>query len=95
MSNLEIFASTSRGCSTIMNQEFKDIQDSYDRVAAEYIKRISGELKHKPLDRQLLDRFAARVQGFGTVCDLGCGPGHVARYLHGEVSRSSGSTSLL
>ena len=31
MSNLEIIASTSRGSSTIMNQEFKDIQKSYDR----------------------------------------------------------------
>ena len=82
MSNLEIIASTSRGSSTIMNQEFKDVQNSYDQVAAEYVQRISGELEHKPLDRQLLDRFAARVQGLGSVCDLGCGPGHVARYLH-------------
>ena len=65
-----------------MNQEFNDVQNSYDRVAAEYVQRISGELEHKPLDRQLLDRFAARVQGLGPVCDLGCGPGHVARYLH-------------
>src|SRR4051794_26777184 len=55
---------------------------SYDRVAEEYALRISGELEHKPLDRQLLDRFAAEVDGLGLVCDLGCGPGHVARYLH-------------
>jgi SAM-dependent methyltransferase len=53
-------------------------------VAAEYVLRISGELEHKPLDRQLLDRFAARVKGLGLVCDLGCGPGHVARYLHDQ-----------
>jgi ubiquinone/menaquinone biosynthesis C-methylase UbiE len=82
MSNLEIIASTSRGSSTIMNQDFKDVQKSYDQVASEYVKRISGELEHKPLDRQLLERFAARVKGLGQVCDLGCGPGHVARYLH-------------
>jgi SAM-dependent methyltransferase len=61
---------------------FDDVQGSYDRVAAEYARRISGELEHKPLDRQLLDRFAAGVQGLGPVCDLGCGPGHVSRYLH-------------
>jgi SAM-dependent methyltransferase len=65
-----------------MDQELNDVEGSYDRVAAEYARRISGELEHKPLDRQLLDRFAARVQGPGPVCDLGCGPGHVARYLH-------------
>jgi SAM-dependent methyltransferase len=65
-----------------MDQPFNDVEGSYDRVAAEYAQRISGELEHKPLDRQLLDRFAARVQELGPVCDLGCGPAHVARYLH-------------
>jgi SAM-dependent methyltransferase len=69
---------------------FKDIQSSYDRVAAEYARRISGELEHKPLDRQLLDRFAERIQGLGPVCDLGCGPGHVARYLHERGVRVTG-----
>lgn len=63
------------------NQKLRDVQTSYDRVAEEYIKRIFDELKHKPLDCQLLDRFAASVQSLGPVCDLGCGPGHVARYL--------------
>jgi SAM-dependent methyltransferase len=57
-------------------------QTSYDRVADEYVRRIFDELAHKPLDRQLLDRFAASVREVGPVCDLGCGPGHVARYLH-------------
>src|SRR4051794_29141951 len=59
-----------------------DAQGSYDRVAEEYARRIFGELEHKPLDRQLLDRFARAVQSLGSACDLGCGPGHVARYLH-------------
>ncbi|MDG3008066.1 class I SAM-dependent methyltransferase [Paludisphaera mucosa] len=59
-----------------------DVQASYDLVAEEYVARIFGELEHKPLDRELLDRFAARVRGLGPVCDLGCGPGHVARHLH-------------
>ena len=39
------------------------------------------KLEHKPLDRHLLDRFAESARG-GLVADLGCGPGHVARYLH-------------
>jgi SAM-dependent methyltransferase len=58
------------------------VQASYDRVAAEYVQRIYGELEHKPLDRELLNRFAAKLPRGGPVCDLGCGPGHVARYLH-------------
>jgi SAM-dependent methyltransferase len=57
------------------------IRDSYDRLADEYARRIYHELQHKPLDRQLLNRFAAEVAGLGEVCDMGCGPGHVARYL--------------
>jgi SAM-dependent methyltransferase len=59
------------------------IRESYDRLASEYARRIFGELEHKPLDRELLNRFATQVQGQGEVCDMGCGPGHVARYLHG------------
>lgn len=55
---------------------------SYDIVADEYARRIFDELRHKPLDRALLDRFASRVRGVGPACDMGCGPGHVARYLH-------------
>ena len=56
---------------------------SYDRVAAEYAERIAGELAGKPLDREVLDRFAAGVlaAGGGLVADLGCGPGHVGAYL--------------
>jgi 2-polyprenyl-3-methyl-5-hydroxy-6-metoxy-1,4-benzoquinol methylase len=56
-------------------------QSSYDAIAGEYAKRIYGELEQKPFDRQLLDEFADRVRQLGPVCDLGCGPGHVARYL--------------
>ena len=60
----------------------KNCQTSYDLVADEYVRRIFDELHHKPLDRQLLNRFAARVHDVGPACDMGCGPGHVARYLH-------------
>jgi SAM-dependent methyltransferase len=59
-----------------------EIRRSYDTIADEYAARIFDELAGKPLDRLLLDRFAKEVQGIGRVCDLGCGPGHVSRYLH-------------
>lgn len=58
------------------------LQDSYDRVADEYAERIFNELEHKPLDRALLDRLIAEVGALGPICDLGCGPGQIARYLH-------------
>jgi ubiquinone/menaquinone biosynthesis C-methylase UbiE len=59
----------------------KAIRESYDRVAEEYARRLFDELLHKPLDRELLDRFTKRVRNRGGVCDMGCGPGQVARYL--------------
>ena len=54
---------------------------SYDTIAAEYANRIYPELKNKPFDRQLLDRYADEVRMSGPVCDIGCGPAHIARYL--------------
>ncbi|MFZ0181363.1 MAG: class I SAM-dependent methyltransferase [Candidatus Dormiibacterota bacterium] len=60
---------------------------SYDAVTDAYIERVHDELRHKPLDRALLTAFAEQVQGaFGagaSVCDAGCGPGHVAAFLAG------------
>jgi SAM-dependent methyltransferase len=58
-----------------------DTQATYDTVAEQYTKKFLRELDHKPFDRQLLERFAERVRGRGRVCDLGCGPGQIARYL--------------
>lgn len=54
-------------------------ETSYDRAAHEYARRSFHELKFKPLDCEVLNLFAQRVEG--PVCDLGCGPGQVARYL--------------
>lgn len=58
-----------------------DIRDSYDSAAHAYAEHLATELVQKPLDRHLLNRFAEEVRGRGLVADLGCGPGHVARYL--------------
>jgi ubiquinone/menaquinone biosynthesis C-methylase UbiE len=63
-------------------QQLDNLQASYDRVAEEYARRIFDELQYKPLDRQLLDRLAAGVPEGGIICDMGCGPGQIARYLH-------------
>jgi SAM-dependent methyltransferase len=60
------------------------LQASYDLVAEEYAARFFDELEHKPLDRALLDYFAEHVRELGPVGELGCGPGQIARYLHGR-----------
>ena len=58
------------------------VRASYDALADEYARHVAGELEHKPFDRAFLERFAARMGDAGPVVDVGCGPGHVAAYLH-------------
>ncbi len=67
-----------------------NLQESYDRVAEPYAERLFEELSGKPLDCQLLDRLAESAGGIGPICDLGCGPGQVARYLHGRGAEVCG-----
>jgi SAM-dependent methyltransferase len=66
------------------------IRESYDEIAATYTERLFAELAGKPLDRHLLNRFSEELRGRGLVADLGCGPGHVARYLHEQGVRMLG-----
>jgi SAM-dependent methyltransferase len=62
-------------------QKTGEVQSGYDRAADEYARHYFDELQHKARDRELLNGFADRVRGRGVVCDLGCGPGQIARYL--------------
>ncbi len=57
------------------------MQRSYDLVAEGYAAEFRDELGRKPFDRKMLDWLAEKVGGRGPVCDVGCGPGQVARYL--------------
>lgn len=66
------------------------LQESYDSAAQAYAEHLATELQCKPLDRHLLNRFAEAMQNRGAVADLGCGPGHVARYLHDQGVRIEG-----
>lgn len=65
-------------------QTTDSVRESYDKIADAYARHYADELQHKPLDRELLSRFAIFVKGRGEVSDLGCGPGHIARYLWNE-----------
>jgi len=67
-----------------------DVRQSYDSAARAYAEHLASELDGKPLDRHLLNRFAEAVRGVGLVADLGCGPGHVARYLDAQGVRMVG-----
>lgn len=65
----------------MIREKISDVASGYDLAADEYARRIYDELQHKPLDCRLLDRFAESVRQAGLACDLGCGPGQIARYL--------------
>jgi SAM-dependent methyltransferase len=66
------------------------VEETYDRVAADYAQELSGELAHKPFDRKMLDWLVERLADSGTICDLGCGPGQVAGYLFDRGAASCG-----
>jgi SAM-dependent methyltransferase len=75
---------------TRMKQTQTDLQDGYDRVAEDYTTQFCEELDKKPFDRTMLDRLAEKVNGSGVICDMGCGPGQIARYLHGRGVKACG-----
>lgn len=75
-----------------------DLRKSYDTVSRTYADQVYGELAGKPFDRVLLDRFADLVRSRGRVCDMGCGPAQIARYLRDRGVDSFGidlSTGML
>jgi SAM-dependent methyltransferase len=73
-----------------MNDIVLNTQTSYDRVAVEYAQKFKDEMDDKPFDRDCLDRLAREVGKLGPICDLGCGPGQIARYLHRQGVKTLG-----
>lgn len=67
-----------------------DTQLGYDCVADQYAERFVNELDYKPFDRHLLAMVAELVTDKGTVCDIGCGPGQIARFLHNHGADAMG-----
>lgn len=58
-----------------------ELQKSYDLVAGDYAENFRDELAHKPFDRKMIDWLIEKVGDAGTICDLGCGPGQIARFI--------------
>lgn len=65
------------------------LRTGYSTIARAYREQLSGELAAKPLDRAFLDAFAERCAN-ALIVDVGCGPGHVARYLASRGARVEG-----
>lgn len=75
---------------TIIGRAQTKLLSSYDRVAEKYAEQFRDEIAEKPFDRKMLDLLAEKVNGRGVICDLGCGPGQIARYLHGRGVKACG-----
>jgi SAM-dependent methyltransferase len=56
------------------------VRAGYDAVATTYDEQFADELDHKPLERGLLEAFCAMAPP-GAIADIGCGPGHITRFL--------------
>lgn len=65
-----------------LEQVNAETREAVNRVSRAYHDLFHDELKDKPYDRQLLDRFAARFDRDSLILDAGCGPSfHIGRYL--------------
>src|SRR4051794_33429451 len=57
------------------------IRAAYDMACEAYARKFCGEFEHKPLDCELVERFASLAGESAAVLDLGCGPGHTTAHL--------------
>jgi len=66
-------------------EELKQINEktrrSFNLAAEKYYELFKDEMEQKEYDRMLLDRFASSFNSRSIICDVGCGPGHITRYL--------------
>jgi predicted TPR repeat methyltransferase len=68
------------------------LRDSYDRVAGYYERHVRRGLQNRaaPLLMEILDREAGAGARFGTVLELGCGPGFLGEILRRRAGRLIG-----
>ena len=75
---------------TTVSKAKKDLLQSYNLVAEDYAEHFRDEMGRKPFDRRMLDWLIDKVGGLGAICDMGCGPGQVARYIHDRGAPACG-----
>ncbi len=66
-----------------MTKEYiREVKNCYNLTAKEYSKKFLNELKDKPFDRNMLDRFSEMLPEKSLVYDFGCGSGQTTKYLY-------------
>jgi ubiquinone/menaquinone biosynthesis C-methylase UbiE len=66
------------------------VRAAYASIADSYDETYGNDLDVLDLDRSVLDAVAASADARGAVLDVGCGPGHVSRYLTSQGARTVG-----
>jgi ubiquinone/menaquinone biosynthesis C-methylase UbiE len=64
-----------------MGKDLSRIESTYDAIAEEWAKEFAGEHEKKPMDQEILRRFAQKIGSKQPVWDFGCGPGNTTGYL--------------
>ena len=71
-----------------------EITEAYDAVAKVYAEKYKDEIMLKPKVQQFIADFVAGIDKAGLICDMGCGPGQVARYLANNLGRKTAGVDL-
>ncbi len=66
---------------TELEQINEETRKSFDLAAERYYELFKDEINQKEYDRVVLDKFASNFGSASIICDMGCGPGHITRYL--------------
>jgi len=65
-----------------LRQIHEKTRKSYNLAAEKYYEDFKDEMKQKEYDRAFLDEFSSHFDPASIICDVGCGPGHITRYIH-------------
>jgi ubiquinone/menaquinone biosynthesis C-methylase UbiE len=64
-----------------LQQILEKTRRSYNLAAEKYFIDFKDEMKQKEYDRIFLQEFSHDFTPKSTICDVGCGPGHITRYV--------------
>ena len=68
-----------------MHENKSEVIEAYNAVAQTYADEYADEILLKPVVQQFLADFVRPIASDGVICDMGCGPGQVARYLKNNL----------
>ena len=71
-----------------------EVVSAYDAVSSLYAQKYQDEILMKPVVQTFISDFVKDIPSNGLICDMGCGPGQVARYLKNNLHRNTTGVDL-